>query len=155
MKYVKELSSTAATSAAVGALVSLPVVILLGRPFYEILEGAGVGAIIGLAASLAFRFFYLNLRGNKALGFAAIAAVIGAGTFAGAFSLGVRQALHFCLLISLAELSGLTMAVLADLRYRKMNERLKAIQEEYEDEGLTGRDDNLGQGENEPSSQGS
>lgn len=128
MKCVKELFIIAALSAAIGALVSLPVAMLLGRPVFEIIEGAGVGALIGLAARLAFQFFYHSLGGKQWLGFTAIAAVIGAGTLAGALSLGVRQAPHLCALLVMAELSGMTMATVGYLRYRKMNDRLKAIQ---------------------------
>lgn len=132
MKYVKELFVIAMISALVGGLVSLPVMILLGRPLFELLEGAGVGALIGLAARLAFQFFYHNLGGNNVIGFIAIAFVIAAGTLMGAFSLGIRQVVHFCVLVSLAEITGMTMAFLGYRRYRKMNAKLKAIQAGYD-----------------------
>ncbi len=128
MKNAKELFIIALLSAIVGGLVSLPVAILLGRPIFEILEGAGVGAIIGLAARFAFQFFYQNLGGKTALGFLSIAAVIACGTVAGAVTLGIRQPLHLGILVLLAEASGLAMAALGYARYRKLNERLKAIQ---------------------------
>jgi hypothetical protein len=134
VKYVKELFVIAFISAVVGGLVSLPAVFFLKSTWLEPFKGAGVGALIGLAARLAFQFFYHNLNGNKALGFMAIAAVIGAGTFTGAFALGIREALHFALFILLAEITGMTMAAVGWRRYRRMNDRLKAIQAGYEDQ---------------------
>lgn len=133
MKYFRELFAIAFISAIVGGIVSLPVAFLLGRmPLLNSLKGAGVGALVGLATNLSFEFFYRNLSKNRSLGLMLIAAVIGLGTFAGAYSLGVRLALHFGILISLAEATGLTMAALGYLRYRRLNERLKSIQERSE-----------------------
>lgn len=134
MKHVKELVIIAVLSAIVGALVSLPVVLVLGRPLFGILEGAAVGALIGLAARFAFQFFYHNLGGKTALGFAAIAAVIALGTVVGAVTLGIGQPLHLGVLTLLAEASGLIMAAVGYLRYRKLNERLKAVQTAGDDE---------------------
>ena len=74
-------------------------------------------------------FFYRHLSRNRNLGLMIIAAVIGLGTFAGAYSFGVRQALHFVILISLAEATGLTMAALGYRRYKRLNEKLKNIQD--------------------------
>jgi hypothetical protein len=128
VKNAKELVIIAALSAVVGALVSLPVVILLGRPLFGIIEGAGVGSLIGLAARSAFQFFYQNLGGKAWLGFLSIAAVIALGTVAGAVTLGIRQPPHLGILTLLAEASGLTMAAIGYARYRKLNERLKAVQ---------------------------
>lgn len=130
MKYLKELLVIALSSAIVGGIVSLPVALTLNRtPLLDSLKGAGVGALIGLAANFSFMFFYRHLSRSRNLGFSIIAAVIGLGTFAGAYSLGVRQAPHFAILISLAEATGLTMAALGYRRYKRLNEKLKNIQD--------------------------
>ena len=130
MKYLKELLVIALSSAIVGGIVSLPVALILNRmPLLDSLKGAGVGALIGLAANFSFMFFYRHLSRNRNLGLSIIASVIGLGTFAGAYFLGVRQALHFVILISLAEATGLTMAALGYRRYKRLNEKLKNIQD--------------------------
>jgi hypothetical protein len=131
MKSLKEIVGIAFFSAVVGCLVALPVALLLNRmPLVDSLKGAGVGALIGLAAHFSFTFFYRNLSESRNLGLLLIAAVIGLGTFAGAYFLGVRQAPYFVLLIALAEATGLTMAALGYWRYMRLNEKLKNIQEQ-------------------------
>jgi hypothetical protein len=133
VKHFWELIFVALASAVVGGLVSLPVMFLQGEgPFPYSLNSAGVGALIGIAAYLLSAFFYRNLNKNRVLGFALIAAVIGLGTFAGAYFLGLRAALYFGILIFLAEAAGLTMASLGYLRYRKLNEKLRKVQERNE-----------------------
>jgi hypothetical protein len=130
MKSLKEIVGIAFFSALVGSIVALPVALLLnGTPLVDSLKGAGVGALIGLAAHFSFTFFYRHLSENRNFGLLLIAAVIGLGTSAGAYVLGVRQASHFVLLIALAEATGLTMAALGYRRYMRLNEKLKSIQE--------------------------
>jgi hypothetical protein len=129
VKRLKELLVIAFSSAIVGGLVSLPIALIVSyTPSLDALRGAGVGALIGPAAHLSFVFFYRHLSQRRHLGLLLIATVIGLGTCLGAFALGVRQAAHFAILVSLAEAAGLAMAALGYRRYERLNDSLRKVQ---------------------------
>ncbi len=113
-------------SGAVGALVGLPFILFFKDPNLPVslLKSGLFGMAIGLIGAPTFGFFLKNVKNHIFRAMISVFAVIGLGTFASGFIMGVRDIPVLLMIISSAELAGLCYTIFSYRYYLKINKRL-------------------------------
>jgi hypothetical protein len=133
MNKISEFSFTAVISTFTGALVAFPVLVLGNWDIFpNLLKSGCVGAIIGISVRIAFSFFYRNLSQSRILPFCIVFIIIAAGTCGGAYILGLRDVLYYVIMTTLAEMTGMLMAISGYNTYIKLNKKLCEVKKRYQ-----------------------
>ena len=92
LREIRQIIIIVFLSGVVGALVSLPVVLLEDAPvLWGMLKGFAAGSIIGFAARFAFSTVYMRFRNKPVPAYAAMAGIVGIGTFTGCLILQIES----------------------------------------------------------------
>ena len=126
MKELRSIIIIIIISAAAGGIVSIPVSIIEKNTHtLGILQGAAIGAIIGLAARFAFASVYLHLRKHPLPAYLAMAGTVGAGTLAGCLVTGVQMLPAGLAAVGISVAVGLILTRLISSYYEKLNQQLR------------------------------
>ena len=116
-------------SALAGAAVSILISIMGSSSIFPgIYQGAAAGALISIAARLAFSVIYFRFRKNPLPAYTAMAGTVGAGTFIGCLLMDVALIPTGLAAIVLSLLISLIMTSIIFNYSKKLNKKLKEKQ---------------------------
>jgi hypothetical protein len=117
-------------SALIGALVGLPVIIIIHHniDIFSLIESSIAGMTIGLISRIMFITVYKNMQKNPLISFFLVGIIIFIGTFIFSYAFGVRNFLYIFLMIFFAELIGIAMTFFYFQYLKKINNKLKEFQ---------------------------
>jgi hypothetical protein len=128
-KYVDWIL-TIIISAIVGALVGLPVIIILANHVdtASLIKSGIAGLTIGILSRSMFLSVYKNIRKKPALSFFIVFTIIFIGTFSFSYLFGIRNIYYIILMVTFAELIGLAITFFYFRYLIKLNKKLESIQ---------------------------
>jgi len=127
----KEILLIALISGVIASLVSLPVILMNQEwSFRSLAFSFGIGLTIGLVARQFFVWLFLHLNSRPLICFIAVAIIIAAGTFLGAWISPYHYWKQILLMIGLGETFGLSFTFVMWRQSKRLNKDLQERQQQ-------------------------